>query len=87
MLLLIHFSGDYVDGSMHGKGLLKTKAGTYEGGFENNAMHGPGTFTSVDNTKFVGTFERGERIGRGTLLFPDGGKYIGPFVVRCRARP
>ena len=68
-------------GMMHGRGLLKTKAGTYDGMFENNEMHGPGSFTTADGAKFTGTFEHGERAGQGTLVFSDGGKYVGPFQV------
>lgn len=73
--------GDYVYGFMQGKGTLKTKAGSYEGSFENNQMHGHGTFSGADGSRYVGPFEHGERSGRGTLTFADGGKYVGPFVV------
>ena len=75
------YRGDYVEGAMHGKGTLKTKAGTYEGNFAHNKMHGQGTFSYVDGSTYVGAFENGERSGSGKLTYTNGSVYIGTFKV------
>jgi hypothetical protein len=76
------YKGEYVEGAMHGRGTLKTKAGTYEGPFVNNKMHGQGTFTYEDGSVYVGGFENGERSGAGTLSYGNKSKYVGKFKVR-----
>lgn len=66
---------------MHGQGVLRTKAGSYEGSFEENKMHGKGTFTTIAGDKYEGDFENGARSGQGKLTFKDGSVYVGSFEV------
>ena len=75
------YKGVYFEGAMQGRGVLKTKAGTYEGEFVRNKMHGRGTFVYEDKSKYVGSFESGERCGKGELVYADGSKYVGSFKV------
>eukprot|EP00051_Salpingoeca_urceolata_P001130 m.38839 g.38839 ORF g.38839 m.38839 type:complete len:483 (-) comp11213_c0_seq2:68-1516(-) len=81
-----YYNGHYEDGLMHGSGFLKTNAGSYDGQFENNKMHGQGKFTYATGAEYVGNFEAGERVGEGTLSFPDGSSYRGQFAVSCWLR-
>ena len=51
------------------------------GKFKNDIIHGKGTFTYPDGTKYVGEYKDGKRHGQGTLTYADGKVYIGEFVA------
>ena len=44
----------------------------YVGKFENDKLHGQGTYTHSSGHKYVGKFKDGFKHGRGTMTFPDG---------------
>ena len=54
-------------------GLLKFRDGTtYQGGFQNSAMHGNGTLKIINGNTYSGAFEYGKRNGYGTQWFNNG---------------
>ena len=42
-------------------------------------MHGQGTLTLANGTKYVGEWKDGNFNGQGTYTDADGGKYVGEF--------
>jgi hypothetical protein len=52
----------------------------YIGEFQNNKMHGRGTYIYTDiGHKYVGEWKYGHWNGQGTYTYADGSKYIGEF--------
>lgn len=49
----------------------------YEGTFQNNLMHGKGTFDWGDGQKYVGEYIRGDKEGYGEFDWGDGQVYKG----------
>ena len=49
----------------------------YSGAVKNGTMHGHGTMTYSNGTKYVGTYAKGEREGWGTYTSAKGFKYVG----------
>jgi hypothetical protein len=47
--------------------------------FENDKLHGQGTFYYPDGTKYVGEFLNGKRHGKGTFTYQDGTAFVGTF--------
>ena len=43
----MHYKGEFANGMFDGKGLLTTKAGSYDGPFKTSKMHGQGLFQYV----------------------------------------
>ena len=42
-------------------------------------MHGQGTFTFANGSKYVSEWKDGKKHGQGTFTSPDGHKYVGEF--------
>ena len=53
--------------------------GLYVGEFQNDEMHGNGTFTFSDGSEYIGEFENGLQHGQGLLLLQDGTKVLGKW--------
>ena len=45
------------------------------GEWENEKMHGQGTFTFADGSQYKGDFENSKETGRGIFTYPDGRTY------------
>ena len=71
------YSGDWVMGHWHGKGIIRN-AGVevYEGDVVNDLKEGEGKLTYSDGRVLTGTFQKDECI-KGLLQFPDGSRYDG----------
>lgn len=75
------YSGEYRDGSFHGRGTYTFVSGTeYVGEFRDHKFHGHGTYSYANGTKYVGEFRGGMYNGQGTLSFANGDKYVGEFM-------
>jgi hypothetical protein len=51
----------------------------YYGEYENDKMHGQGTYLFPDGARFVGEFRNNNFEGFGTYTTPDGTCYVGEF--------
>jgi hypothetical protein len=49
------------------------------GGFREGNMHGQGTFTYLDGSRYTGGFKKGRRNGQGVYTATDGSRYSGTF--------
>lgn len=74
------YTGDVFEGQIHGYGKMTTVKGTYDGQWQNNQMHGEGTFVGVDGTRYSGAWENNKKHGKGTLFSPDIGFLVGTWV-------
>jgi hypothetical protein len=74
------YSGDFLEGAIHGRGIMTWANGDkYEGTFENNSRTGIGTYTWANGDKYVGEFLNNQRTGKGVFTWKDGTKYDGSF--------
>ena len=70
------YQGDWHQGHWHGKGIIRTAEGVYEGEVRNDLKEGSGVYYYHDGRQFKGTFRQDEPV-KGTLTFPDKSQYIG----------
>mmetsp|Transcript_113567 Transcript_113567/g.169856 ORF Transcript_113567/g.169856 Transcript_113567/m.169856 type:complete len:389 (+) Transcript_113567:203-1369(+) len=70
------YQGDWHMGHWHGKGIIRTAEGVYEGEVVNDLKEGIGVLYYHDGRQFQGTFKQDDPV-KGTLTFPDKSKYIG----------
>lgn len=74
------YSGDFLEGAIHGRGIMTWANGDkYEGTFENNFRTGKGTHTWANGDKYIGEFLKNQRTGKGVFTWKDGTKYDGSF--------
>jgi hypothetical protein len=74
------YSGETLNGKMHGKGILYYADGTvYDGTFSSGYPEGKGVTVWANGTKYSGSFKRGLPEGEGVQTWPDGSKYSGQF--------
>lgn len=52
---------------------------TYEGGFINGVLNGPGTYIWHNGDRYIGQFKDGNAHGRGVMKHADGKQEIGPW--------
>jgi hypothetical protein len=67
------YTGEWLNGLMHGRGILKLENGDrYDGDFVAGKMEGAGKYVSSDGWMYQGQFRNGVRDGGGKLLLSDG---------------
>ena len=70
------YIGDLVDGKKHGHGKHITKKYIYEGNFENDKMHGKGTYTNLETYDvYEGEFFHNEFQGHGVMKYNSHAAY------------
>lgn len=75
------YSGDWVSGSWHGKGVLLNPNGDrYEGEFVLDSRHGHGTYYWENGDVYTGNFYEDKRRGHGKFSFHNGNVYEGEFI-------
>jgi hypothetical protein len=74
------YAGDFVNGQMHGLGMLYVADGSrYQGGFANDVMHGRGVYVWPNGNRYEGGFANNVFAGRGVFTWSDGNRYVGDF--------
>jgi hypothetical protein len=69
----LSYIGDWHDGLMNGRGVLRLENGDkYDGEFLAGKMSGQGRYAATDGSVFIGSFRDGQKDGEGLLLRPDG---------------
>lgn len=77
------YSGEWKDGSKHGKGTMtypstnKDNYAEYKGEWERNSFHGEGVMIYKNGDKYSGSWSEGKEHGKGTYTFKDGTSYQG----------
>ena len=75
------YTGEFLDGKKHGKGVLKTLSNrTYEGGWENDLPHGYGVNTFPNGKVYKGEYKKGRPFGDGQWTYSDGSTYTGKWI-------
>jgi len=75
------YRGEYLDGNMHGKGLLNFASGdVFEGEFAENKPHGKGIYKFANGDSYVGEMKAGSLTGRGLFTTKSGDTIDGTFV-------
>lgn len=75
-----HYMGEFVDGLMHGMGVLSFEQGArYEGQFEDDLPHGYGIEYYASGAIYQGQFENDFRHGLGIYTFTSGLSYGGTW--------
>ncbi len=69
----------YSKGFKNGEGKIKHGLPTYDGELKRGKLHGQGTLTYSDGTKYVGEFRKGKQHGHGTKTISDGSTFVGQF--------
>ena len=52
----------------------------YEGEYDNNMMHGHGTYYFASGSTYVGNWIHDKRSGHGVMTWADGSKYDGDWM-------
>ena len=69
----VRYTGEFVNGTMDGVGLLHTPITIYAGSFSKGRMHGQGVLTMLqDRRQYIGGFRNGLMHGQGTIVAADG---------------
>jgi hypothetical protein len=69
----VRYTGEFVNGTMDGVGLMHTPITIYAGGFSKGRMHGQGVLTMLqDRRQYIGGFRNGLMHGQGTIVAADG---------------
>jgi hypothetical protein len=76
-LVVLHtgwsYTGQWLDGLMHGRGVLRLENGDrYEGDLVEGRMQGLGKLSAADGSVYIGGFRDDLRDGTGTLLLAEG---------------
>ena len=74
------YTGEFLDGSMHGVGIKFTTNGNYDGEFKNNKYDGQGKRTYKSGNIYAGGWKEGEKNGEGSLTFTNGDRYEGTYM-------
>ena len=75
------YTGEFLDGKKHGKGVLKTLSNrTYEGGWENDLPHGYGVNIFPNGKVYKGEYKKGRPFGDGQWIYSDGSTYTGKWI-------
>ena len=75
------YKGEWKNGKIHGKGVLKEAyGGIYVGEFKNNLANGKGFQIELDGTKSEGIWKNDLMNGPGIITFPNGTYMKGNFV-------
>ncbi len=79
------YTGNFVSGQRHGKGLYACPSGyIYEGSYTMGLINGHGSETLPTGERYEGDFVNGVRQGKGRLVLPDGSTYEGAYVAGKR---
>ena len=73
------YIGDVKDGMRHGRGVLESEIGTYEGNWYQNVRSGQGMYFWPDGTSYEGTWRNDKQDGTGLFRFSDGTRQSGRF--------
>jgi len=76
---LVEYTGDWVNGKMHGKGKWTYKCNEYTGEFRENLKHGNGEMVYFSGNIYSGEWENDTPHGKGVLVHPSSEKYEGEF--------
>ena len=77
----LEYKGEWKNGKIHGKGVLKEGyGGIYVGEFKNNLADGKGFQIELDGTKSEGIWKNDLMNGPGEITFPNGTYMKGNFV-------
>ncbi|MDC0152909.1 caspase family protein [Candidatus Pelagibacter sp.] len=77
----LEYKGEWKDGKLHGKGILREAWGAiYVGDFENNLAHGYGRQEDPDGSWFEGEIKNDKLNGKGIWVSSRGDRYEGNFV-------
>ena len=77
----LEYKGEWKNGKIHGKGVLKEAyGGIYVGEFKNNLANGKGFQIELDGTKSEGIWKNDLMNGPGIITFPNGTYMKGNFV-------
>ena len=77
----LEYKGEWKNGTIHGKGVLKEAyGGIYVGEFKNNLADGKGLQIELDGTKSEGIWKNDLMNGPGEMTFPNGTYLKGNFV-------
>lgn len=75
-----HYSGEKLNGKMHGEGTYFYNDGSkYVGQWENDLMHGHGILTWANGEKYIGEWKDDLKHGNGIYIWPDGESYVGEW--------
>jgi len=76
------YQGDWAGGRFHGSGIMvySHSGDVYTGHYENDLMHGIGTYTWKDGRVYKGEFVDDVREGHGVYTWPDGSSHEGNFI-------
>ena len=75
------YTGAFLNGKKHGKGLLETLSNrTYDGGWENDLPHGLGVNTFPNGKMYSGEYRKGRPYGNGQWTYSDGKTYSGTWI-------
>lgn len=73
-------AGMFVNGKLHGVGVLVAKQGVYSGSFMNGLLEGNGKYQDkLDGSVISGEFRYGQPHGFATCAFPNGDAFRGKF--------
>lgn len=79
------FSGQFVDGRIHGQGTIVFSNGDrYTGDWKDHHREGQGELFFADGRVYKGSFVRNTFHGEGILIYPNGDRYEGQFAHGLR---
>ena len=77
----MQYTGQIVEGLMHGRGRLTYDENHYyDGDWVKGKRHGRGIYLNND-TKYEGTFDNDRINGVGTCWYPNGNRFEGQFLA------
>ncbi|KAH8061469.1 translation initiation factor IF-2 [Aureococcus anophagefferens] len=76
------YKGAFVDGAMHGRGVLRANGATYKGAFAANMFHGKGKLTFPSGDTYSGAFAKHAFHGKGVYAWRSGKRLAGAYGQR-----
>lgn len=74
------YTGDWLEGSMHGFGTYNFGNGDrYTGDWREGSRHGKGDYTFRNGCRYSGEWKDNRRSGKGVFVWPDGSHYSGDW--------